>query len=564
MKRLAMAATFALALSIGGWGQAAAQADDSTAPQAGDVQAAGEAGNDETDSSDSESPSPSDPADDEDASDPGQGEDSTDPGGDENASDPGDGEESTDPDENTDEPTDDSTPIDASFSLDKTEMTVDEAAKAIPYTVTGLKAGDTVTASPGEGGAHTVDSDGTFKGELRGNTELKEGGTLDVTVTVAREGQESKTFTGSVKITANDDEAAALSVSPKSSGIDDFLYNGVGMTMSNCEPGQDVKFEIHSTDDPDQFYWEDTQKADEEGTSFMTFLPGTGGDAWIGDFVATATCGDQSADAPFSVTEDGEGADADLSVTPKSQALSDFLKNGVNITLVNCHVDSEVTFRVSTKRDPDTEVWKETQKAGEDAAGSVRFTPEEGGVGWADEFLVMASCGDKSAETTFTVTDDGSVVDPKLSVDPEKLPGEDFIDRDKGVNLTVTECEPGADVNFQVWGHDSSEKLYDQTAEADDNGAAAVQVYGLDSDPGAYVGTYQVTAMCMEQAMNGKFVVTGDGSGGSGGGSDESGKAGDAGSMPRTGAELTGLTAGALLILGGAAAIAVARRKNRS
>ena len=42
--------------------------------------------------------------------------------------------------------------------------------------------------------------------------------------------------------------------------------------------------------------------------------------------------------------------------------------------------------------------------------------------------------------------------------------------------------------------------------------------------------------------------------GGSGGGS----------SMPRTGAELTGLTAGALLILGGGAAIGLARRKNKS
>ncbi|WP_181274435.1 LPXTG cell wall anchor domain-containing protein [Brevibacterium oceani] len=562
MKRLAMAATFALALSIGGWGQGAAQADDSTARQAADIHAAGEAGNDDTGSPASGSPEPSDPTDGEGASDPGQGDESTGPGDDENSTKSGDDEEPSDPDENTDEPTD-STPIDASFSLDKKEMTVEEAAEAIPYTVTGLKAGDIVTAEPGEGGAHTVDSDGTFKSELRGNTELKEGATLDITVTVAREGAESKTYSGSVKIIADDGGAAALSVSPKSSGVDDFLSNGVAMTMSNCEPGQDVKFEIHNTDDPDQFYWEDTQKADEDGTSLMTFLPGTGGDAWVGDYFATATCGDQSADSPFSVTEDGDNADADLSVTPKSQALSDFLKNGVNITLVDCRADSDVTFRVSTKRDPDTEVWKETQRAGEDAAGSVQFTPEEGGAGWADEFLVTASCGDKSAETTFSVTDDGGVVDPKLSVDPEKLSGEDFINRDKGVNLTVTECEPGADVNFQVWGHDPSEKLYDQTAEAEDNGAAAVQVYGLDSDPGAYVGTYKVTAVCMEQAMNGKFVVTGDGSGGSSGGSDESGNAGDSGSMPRTGAELTGLTAGALLILGGAAAIVLARRKNR-
>ena len=59
--------------------------------------------------------------------------------------------------------------------------------------------------------------------------------------------------------------------------------------------------------------------------------------------------------------------------------------------------------------------------------------------------------------------------------------------------------------------------------------------------------------------MDGQFVVTGDESGGG----TDSGEAGSSGgdSMPRTGAELTGLTAGGLLILGGAAAILLARRR---
>lgn len=552
MRRLALAATIALAASFIGTAPAVAETTDTTTTLA-----------------EGASPSPGEDA--------GSGGESDDPGAEDpddagTDSDPGDGaesDESTPPAEDPDgrddgEAADDGAeapgPVDASFSLAKTKMTASEAGEGIAYTIDSLAAGDVVTASPGQSGSTTVASDGVFSGSLEGNTELKAGDTLDVSVTVAREGEESATFTGSIEIVEDDDEKAAeLSVSPETSPIDDFLDNGVKMTVSNCEPGEEVTFEVHSVENPDQFYWEDTQRAAEDGTSFMTFIPGTGGDGWIGDFTASASCGNQSADAPFSVTG-ADDADADLSVTPKTQGLRDFLENGVNITLVNCHADDEVRFRVSTKRDPDTTVWEETQSAGEDAAGSVTFKPDgDGGAGWATEFLVMASCGDKSAETTFTVTDDDSVVDPKLSIDPTTISGENFVNRDKGVTLTVTECDPGAEVNFQVWGHEPSEKLYDQTSEANENGAASVQVYGLDNSPAAYVGTYTVNAVCMEESMDGEFVVTGD-AGGSGG-SDDGGDSGNAGSMPRTGAELTGLGAGALLVLGGAASIIFARRR---
>lgn len=465
MKRLAMAATFALALSLGGWGQAAAQADERTTAQAGDVQAPGGAGNSDAESPGTEDP-PTDPGDD--AADPGtpnepgDGEESTDPGGDENGADPGGGEEAADPGEGSDEPTEDSTPIDASFSLDQSSMPVDEAAEAIPYTITGLKAGDTVTAGPGENGSITVDSDGTFNGELRGNTELKAGDVVDVTVTVARDGEESKTFTGSVEITDSQDDS-----------------------------------------------------------------------------------------------------DAAVSVDPQSQKLADFLENGVNINLVNCHVDSKVKFQVSTAKDPDIVIWDETQEAGEDAAGSARFLPDgDGGKGWIGDFNVVATCGDKSAETTFTVADDGSVVDPKLSINPQTISGEDFIDRDQGVQLMVNECVPDADVRFEVYSGDKSEKLYEQTATTNEEGATGIHVYGLGDDPAYYVGTYQVFAECMDVSRSGKFVVTGGEPGGGNG--EDSGEAGGGSSMPRTGAELTGLTAGALLILGGGAAIGLARRKNKS
>ena len=541
MKRLALAAAVALTASLLGIGPAAAAtaAEGSAASAAEPTQTPGdEDGGDSTE--------PEDPAD-SGSEDDGDGQ-TTPPG-------EGDGADET-------EEPGQSEPIDASFSLDQTEMTAEEiSTDGIGYTIDSLEAGDVVTAEPGSEGARTVESDGTFSGTITGSTDLQDGDVLDVTVTVQREGQQTKTFNGSVTVVDDEAAEAELSVTPETQSIDDYLVDGVSMSLTGCTAGEDVTFRIVGADDPETQYWEDSTRADDDGAASATFLPGTGGDGWIGEFVVQAECGDQSVEASFSVTEgDGDAPESELTVSPKSQSLSEFLDGGVSLTMVNCHVDSDVTFRVSTSDDPDTAIWEESQKAGEDAAGYAQFTPEgEGGTSWVGEYRVTATCGDRSDEATFTVTDDGSVVDPKLSVEPSEISGADFVNRDKGVMLTVTACEPEAQVQFEVWSEDFDTKLYAQTARSDDEGTAGVQVYGLADDPQAYVGTYQVKANCLDIGMDGQFVVTGDESGGG----TDSGEAGSSGgdSMPRTGAELTGLTAGGLLILGGAAAILLARRR---
>jgi hypothetical protein len=541
MKRLALAAAVALTASLLGIGPAAAAtaAEGSAASAAEPTQTPGdEDGGDSTE--------PEDPAD-SGSEDDGDGQ-TTPPG-------EGDGADET-------EEPGQSEPIDASFSLDQTEMTAEEiSTDGIGYTIDSLEAGDVVTAEPGSEGARTVESDGTFSGTITVSTDLQDGDVLDVTVTVQREGQQTKTFNGSVTVVDDEAAEAELSVTPETQSIDDYLVDGVSMSLTGCTAGEDVTFRIVGADDPETQYWEDSTRADDDGAASATFLPGTGGDGWIGEFVVQAKCGDQSVEASFSVTEgDGDAPESELTVSPTSQSLSEFLDGGVSLTMVNCHVDSDVTFRVSTSDDPDTAIWEESQKAGEDAAGYAQFTPEgEGGTSWVGEYRVTATCGDRSDEATFTVADDGSVVDPKLSVEPSEISGVDFVNRDKGVMLTVTACEPEAQVQFEVWSEDFDTKLYEQTTRSDDEGTAGVQVYGLADDPQAYIGTYQVKANCQDIGMDGQFVVTGDESAGG----TDSGEAGGSGgdSMPRTGAELTGLAAGGLLILGGAAAILLARRR---
>src|SRR5699024_11795305 len=81
-------------------------------------------------------------------------EDPADSGGEDGqATPPGEGDDA----EETDEP-DQSEPIDASFSLDRTEMTAEEiSTDGIGYTIDSLEAGAVVTAEPGSEGARTVE-----------------------------------------------------------------------------------------------------------------------------------------------------------------------------------------------------------------------------------------------------------------------------------------------------------------------------------------------------------------------------------------------------------------------
>lgn len=499
MKRLAITAAIALAVSAIGIGPAAASSLD-VVPELTTQEDAQAAPGETENAADPADPAvPADP-DDSDTGDIGVEEGSDKPEADDGQSqDEGqDGTETGDPtapgdntadqdgtaDGASETPTDDgseeaeeSEPIEADFTLEKTKMTADEIGdpdKGIGYTIDSLKAGDIVTAEPGEDTPTTVGEDGPFTGTIRGNTELKTGDTLEVTVTVEREGQEAQTFSGSIEVVAAED-------------------------------------------------------------------------------------GDETAPIP------------ELTVTPKTQGLPEFRNEGVSLMLVNCVADSEVKFRVSTKADPDTTIWEDTQKAGEDAAGAATFVPEaDEGPGWVGDYLVTATCGDQSTEATFTVTDDESVIDPKLGVEPQKLSGEDFINRDKGVTINVTDCKPGSDVLFEVWGLEPSGKLYEQTTAVNKNGAASVQIYGLENKPEAYAGTYKVFANCLDRELSDEFAVTSSGSDGSGGSSDgsggsggsaDSGDSGDSGSIPRTGAELTGLGAGAALILAGAMTIIFARRR---
>ena len=158
----------------------------------------------------------------------------------------------------------------------------------------------------------------------------------------------------------------------------------------------------------------------------------------------------------------------------------------------------------------------------------------------------------------------------EISISPKEVAASDFVKKDKGVQIKVEGFEEGEKVSLEVVaGPKNVEGItLDETANKD--GVAAFSIYGTNaSDPSAYLGQYDVQVTGAndtddEKALTGSFDVVAD-EDGNGGGSDD-GDGGDGGSdLPRTGAELTGLGAGAgLLLVGGAAVVLTMRRSKKN
>ncbi|WP_051297336.1 LPXTG cell wall anchor domain-containing protein [Brevibacterium album] len=174
-----------------------------------------------------------------------------------------------------------------------------------------------------------------------------------------------------------------------------------------------------------------------------------------------------------------------------------------------------------------------------------------------------------SPEPTATPTDDETdeAVEYALSVTPEEITPEDFVDEDKGVTLAVEGAEAGEEIEFAVSPAGENITPLTTTETANEDGEVAWNVYGVDaSDPSVYLGEYDVVATNEAgEELTGSFTVTnapGDDDGQ--GGEDDQDRGKDDGSkLPRTGMELTGLAAGAGLLAVGAATVMLTRRRQQ-
>lgn len=157
-----------------------------------------------------------------------------------------------------------------------------------------------------------------------------------------------------------------------------------------------------------------------------------------------------------------------------------------------------------------------------------------------------------------------------LVIEPTEISSENFLD--KGIKLGVTGAKPGEKITITVEHAQGKVDRYTMTKEADDEGKAT---FGVQAKVKAVLGTYNVRAQAesFDEPQGGSFTVVtngtdvdeggngGNGSG-SGSGSDNNGSgSGSSSDLPRTGAEMTGMALGVGLLVVGAAAVIITRRR---
>ncbi|GAA4106595.1 hypothetical protein GCM10022249_02520 [Enteractinococcus coprophilus] len=185
---------------------------------------------------------------------------------------------------------------------------------------------------------------------------------------------------------------------------------------------------------------------------------------------------------------------------------------------------------------------------------------------------------ERTASVEYTVLDaSDQVVDPSLTIDPERIELDDFIgdpEDGAGVAHTVQGLEPGTEISYAVTGPEYVSD-FESTAPVEEDGVASFVIYGYDvANPSVYLGEYNTVVTYVDedgeaQTLSGSFtVVDGDDStGGTGGSDDDRGSTGPvdlngASGLAQTGANgiQFGMLAGGLLLAGGAL-LAFANRK---
>ncbi|TNM57826.1 S1 family peptidase [Brevibacterium sediminis] len=313
---------------------------------------------------------------------------------------------------------------------------------------------------------------------------------------------------------------------------------------------------------------------------------------------AEASADADGAEADASAAADGDNADASSSADGKDDK-ADSDADGDEKPEAPKVGDQTVVEggKITGKAAPNADVKLTWKPAGDAQAGSAQAqaAPAEGSVtvktdadgnfsteapAEAGEYAYSATVtanGQTSEATNFTVTVRAAEAERKLTVEPKEIAASDFVKEDKGVQITAEGFEEGEKVTLKVVDGPEGVKDYEMTQTANAEGVVGFSIYGTSaSNPEAYLGKYDVQVTGAndtedEEALTGSFQVVADEDGNGGGndgddnGNDDGNGDGGGSDLPRTGAELTGLAAGAgLLLVGGAAVVLTMRRKKNN
>ncbi|UZD61922.1 hypothetical protein [Brevibacterium sp. JSBI002] len=497
-----------------------------------------------------------------------------------------------DKDAKDDKSEDEANPINASVQVTSGEVTAAELHEdGVTVKVTGLEKGDKVAAKSGLTGPAVTAQGSTATMKLRSASEVSQE-SVSFAVQVEREDADTKTLTGAAEVDAQAEPEPTVSLNTTEISQSDFDENGIEVTGEGFTPNSKVTVVGGNATSP--FATQEVEaNADGEISATLKFE----GDEALpaGDYSVWGVDQESETNSPaqdLTITEDDavDPIDASLKVEPKEITAEDLANRDKGLTVTVSGVkkgdkikDSLTGETETAEADGDYELhlWYEGDPANLEV-GEVPFTVTIDREGTESETLngtinvVGEDDGDDGNEDgnddgkdDSDDGDDGETEAPaeaSFTVSPKTIEAADFANEKKGVTLAVENCEPGADVHFEVNPKGINVTAYENTVTADDEGNASVNVFGTSSDVSAYVGAYTATATCGDDTMKDSFTVTEGANGGGSGGGDNgnAGNGGDDGSqLPRTGADLGGLTTGALLLLVGGAAIALTGRKNK-
>ncbi|MFE1084067.1 hypothetical protein [Brevibacterium sediminis] len=466
------------------------------------------------------------------------------------------------------------------------EVTAEEFSdNGIDFKGSGFTPGAEVTVNGGhgtgqyEGGEVKVaaDSKGNISGNVPAPDEIEEG----IYSVSGFDPEKGASTVATFKVTDDASEVdPTVKVDSKEISLEDFKKDGLKFSGSGFSPGGTISVQGEAVSTQRAAAPQaDELRADENGdvegvvTAPESLEAGTYSLTFIDDETSTA-----SNSVEVTVTDEDEDAvdpiDASLKVSPKEITAEDLANKdkGVTVTVTGVKKGDKITDSLTGKSetadadgDYELHLWYEGNPDNLEV-GKVPFTVTIDREGTESETLngninIVAEDSDDDGDNPETPAE------ATLKVSPKKIEAADFANEKKGVTLAVENCEPGADVHFEVNPKGINVTAYENTVKADDEGNASVNVFGTSSDVAAYVGAYTATATCGDDTMKDSFTVT---EGANGGGSDggDNGNAGNGGGddgsqLPRTGADLGGLTTGALLLLVGGAAIALTGRKNK-
>ncbi|KHS51758.1 S1 family peptidase [Brevibacterium linens] len=442
----------------------------------------------------------------------------------------------------------------------------------------GVKAsmGDPFSAAGDSGGG--VFQGDTAVGVISGGGPLSEGGVeydmswvADLDYSLETSGQ-SISFTDPNEELPGDDEADA-DASAAADGEDadaSSAADGEDADASAAADGDDA----NASDDADADGKEADASAAADGDDAEASAGADGAEA---DASAAADGDDADSSAAADGKDDEADSDADGDEKPEAPKVGDqTVVEGGKIT-GKAAPNAEV--KLTWKPAGDAQAGSSTQAAPAEGTTTVK-TDDDGNFsaeapGEAGDYAYSATVtanGQTSEATNFTVTVQAAEAERNLTVEPKEISASDFVKEDKGVQITAEGFEEGENVTLEVVaGPENVEGItLEETANAD--GVVGFSIYGTSaSNPEAYLGKYDLEVTGAndtedEDALTGSFEVVADEDGNGGGNDGDDDGNGDGGSdLPRTGAELTGLAAGAgLLLVGGAAVVLTMRRKKNN